>query len=466
MFERYRAQLVERHGEEKTARVLAVDRFNNLVWPNVSVNARFAALRVVQAAGGGPHRGRGAVLPARRRAQPQMHELTLQFVNLAASPGLARRLRRPGALRALPARLESAANDWIDVRRGVLADRRQADGSTLGGGTSELAIRNQFEAWLEAHAMKAELETFVLPRRGCSTSGVSPSGSRCSPPTACTGCRRSPGRARRRKRCRSFTSRARCSRMRVERLERADVHVQTPPSRTVHHVSAIETFRATSRCARRWSSPSGARGRRAGSRGACCTACGAKRRGPAHRSQARGSHRQRGAAPCARGAPLMELPAAKRPAPNQTGVGVPRPHARRLVAGRGRYTDDIALARPLHAAFLRSPHAHARIVRLDLAPARAVKGVIAAYDGAALAAVCKPWQTKPGDLAGASFSAAAAAQRSGAPCGRGSRWRSYWPQAGRSPKTRSSASRSSGSRSMRSRIPEAALGRGFAAGPS
>jgi 3-phenylpropionate/cinnamic acid dioxygenase small subunit len=28
--------------------------------------------------------------------------------------------------------------------------------------------------------------------------------------------------------------------LRVERLQRADVHVQTPPSRTVHHVSAIE----------------------------------------------------------------------------------------------------------------------------------------------------------------------------------------------------------------------------------
>ena len=48
VFARYRAQLVERHGEEKAAAVLAVDRFNNLVWPNVSVNARFAAMRVVQ----------------------------------------------------------------------------------------------------------------------------------------------------------------------------------------------------------------------------------------------------------------------------------------------------------------------------------------------------------------------------------------------------------------------------------
>jgi len=33
------------------------------------------------------------------------------------------------------------------VRRGVLSDVRQDDGSIHGPGTSELAIRNQFEAW-------------------------------------------------------------------------------------------------------------------------------------------------------------------------------------------------------------------------------------------------------------------------------------------------------------------------------
>jgi carbon-monoxide dehydrogenase large subunit len=42
---------------------------------------------------------------------------------------------------------------------------------------------------------------------------------------------------------------------------------------------------------------------------------------------------------------------------------------------------------------VRSPHPHARIARLDLASARAVKGVFAAFDAAALATVCKPWQT-------------------------------------------------------------------------
>ena len=76
------------------------------------------------------------------------------------------------------------------------------------------------------------------------------------------------------------------------------------------------------------------------------------------------------------------------------GQGTPRASGRRLLAGRGRYTDDLRFARLAHAAFLRSPHAHARILRLDLAPAQSAPGVLAVYDAATLARVCRPWQTR------------------------------------------------------------------------
>ncbi|MCZ8153364.1 MAG: hypothetical protein O9292_13370, partial [Rhodobacteraceae bacterium] len=48
------------------------------------------------------------------------------------------------------------------------------------------------------------------------------------------------------------------------------------------------------------------------------------------------------------------------------GKAEPRADAARLLAGRGRFVDDIQLPRMVHAAFLRSPHAHARIVSLDV----------------------------------------------------------------------------------------------------
>ncbi len=72
------------------------------------------------------------------------------------------------------------------------------------------------------------------------------------------------------------------------------------------------------------------------------------------------------------------------------GQSVPRSNAPRAVAGRGRYTDDLALPRMLHAAFLRSPHAHARIVKIDTSIASTMPGVVRVATGAELADRCKP----------------------------------------------------------------------------
>lgn len=76
------------------------------------------------------------------------------------------------------------------------------------------------------------------------------------------------------------------------------------------------------------------------------------------------------------------------------GTSVPRPRARQFVAGRGRYTDDLRLPGTLHAAFLRSPHAHARLEALDLESARKIPGVAAVFDAAAIGGVCRSWTTK------------------------------------------------------------------------
>ena len=78
---------------------------------------------------------------------------------------------------------------------------------------------------------------------------------------------------------------------------------------------------------------------------------------------------------------------------NLIGARLTRPEARRLVEGRGRYTDDIDVGAS-HVAFLRSPHAHATIDSIDIAAAASSPGVIAVVTAADLEAVCKPWQTK------------------------------------------------------------------------
>ncbi|MCJ2050333.1 xanthine dehydrogenase family protein molybdopterin-binding subunit [Methylobacterium sp. J-070] len=73
------------------------------------------------------------------------------------------------------------------------------------------------------------------------------------------------------------------------------------------------------------------------------------------------------------------------------GRGLPRPGAKRLLAGRGRYTDDVVLPRMLHAAFLRSPYAHARLGAIETAEAAAMPGVHAVLTGADFARICAPW---------------------------------------------------------------------------
>jgi len=64
------------------------------------------------------------------------------------------------------------------------------------------------------------------------------------------------------------------------------------------------------------------------------------------------------------------------------GQSVPRTEDPRLLRGEGRYVDDIRLPGETHAFLLRSPHAHARIRRLDVGAAKQMPGVLAVFTGA------------------------------------------------------------------------------------
>jgi len=57
------------------------------------------------------------------------------------------------------------------------------------------------------------------------------------------------------------------------------------------------------------------------------------------------------------------------------GASLKRKEDPRLLTGRGCYVDDVRLPGMLHAAIVRSPHAHAVIRRIDSAAAQATPGV-------------------------------------------------------------------------------------------
>jgi carbon-monoxide dehydrogenase large subunit len=73
-----------------------------------------------------------------------------------------------------------------------------------------------------------------------------------------------------------------------------------------------------------------------------------------------------------------------------TGASIKRSEDPRILTGAGRYVDDIKLPGMLHAAFVRSPLAHARVLSVDVSAARALPGVVAAFTGAELEAMTVP----------------------------------------------------------------------------
>src|SRR5207237_7206774 len=72
------------------------------------------------------------------------------------------------------------------------------------------------------------------------------------------------------------------------------------------------------------------------------------------------------------------------------GRSVRRREDERLLRGQGLYVADVRLPEMLHVAVLRSPHAHARLRRLDARPALARPGVVAALTFLDLAAAGVP----------------------------------------------------------------------------
>jgi carbon-monoxide dehydrogenase large subunit len=73
-----------------------------------------------------------------------------------------------------------------------------------------------------------------------------------------------------------------------------------------------------------------------------------------------------------------------------TGASIKRSEDPRILTGAGRYVDDIKLPGMLHAAFVRSPMAHARVLSVDVSAAQELPGVVAVLTGADLDAITVP----------------------------------------------------------------------------
>src|SRR5687768_17188564 len=74
------------------------------------------------------------------------------------------------------------------------------------------------------------------------------------------------------------------------------------------------------------------------------------------------------------------------------GSSVKRGEDPRLIAGRGRFVDDVTLPRLVHVAFVRSVHAHATLRAVDVDAAVGAPGVAAVLTGDDTARLCTPYR--------------------------------------------------------------------------
>jgi aerobic carbon-monoxide dehydrogenase large subunit len=83
------------------------------------------------------------------------------------------------------------------------------------------------------------------------------------------------------------------------------------------------------------------------------------------------------------------------PTRSYVGAALSPRETRKLVLGRGTYVGDLTMPGLLHVAFVRSPHAHARVSLIDVAAARKAPGIVGVYTGAELARHAAPFRMAP-----------------------------------------------------------------------
>ena len=148
-FKNYKDKLIARVGPIEADRILAVTRWNSIIYPNVSFMSQFRQLRIVHPIS--VNRTVVYTYNVRLKGAPEsMFRDTVAFsnvVNGTASWVLTDDLEVYGRVQK---GLEMGNPQWIDIGRGLDTDIEDGENVLRGGtGTSEVFIRRQFSAWLK-----------------------------------------------------------------------------------------------------------------------------------------------------------------------------------------------------------------------------------------------------------------------------------------------------------------------------
>jgi phenylpropionate dioxygenase-like ring-hydroxylating dioxygenase large terminal subunit len=143
---RYRVALEERLGPERASQVLGLNRFNNIIYPNLLINAQQQQMRIAI-----PLAVDLTLVHIRcfrlKGAPEEMFHRAIRFLSTLGSPASMIFSDDVEMLERCQQGLAKQADPWINIARGLDNDRRDESGS-VGGAASELPMRVQFKAWV------------------------------------------------------------------------------------------------------------------------------------------------------------------------------------------------------------------------------------------------------------------------------------------------------------------------------
>jgi len=143
----YKQVLAERRGQQHAERTLAVNRFNNIIYPNLIINAQHQQMRVTI-----PLSQDRTIIKAHcfrlKGAPEEIHQRAVRFISTLASPASMIFSDDVEMLERCQAGLARDDSPWVDYSRGMSNDSFEAGGS-VSGVASEMPMRVQFKAWAE-----------------------------------------------------------------------------------------------------------------------------------------------------------------------------------------------------------------------------------------------------------------------------------------------------------------------------
>jgi phenylpropionate dioxygenase-like ring-hydroxylating dioxygenase large terminal subunit len=146
VIQRYHAALERRLGSERMVEVLEMNRFNNIIYPNLLINAQHQQMRITV-----PLSVDLTLVHVHcfrlKGAPEEMFHRAIRFLTTLGSPASMIFSDDVEMLERCQQGLAKQAGPWINVARGLDKDRRDSNGS-IGGAASELPMRVQFEAWV------------------------------------------------------------------------------------------------------------------------------------------------------------------------------------------------------------------------------------------------------------------------------------------------------------------------------